>query len=306
MTTRLIADVGGTNTRVGLADHGALRADTVYSYRNDSYADFADVLDDYLAEHDHDDIDEIVVAIAGPVTGATARLTNRDWHFDTRGLSERFNGAKVGLMNDLMALGQAVAVLGPQSLDPIHAPDDADPDGQAVVIGIGTGFNVSPILQQGGHVVAGISEYGHLSLHSDIAEALRSHIGAAADAFTTTEHLFSGRGFASVFSALTGAPMPDTDQIDPVGNADHRRAMGVYAELMAILSRNLLLAFMPRCGVFFAGGVARNVLASDARADFLRVYSAPMDLGPDLVAPAFSILDDAAALKGCARFAIGG
>lgn len=306
MTIRLIADVGGTNTRVGLADSGVLRANTVYSYRNDSYADFADVMDDYLADHDHNEVDEIVVAIAGPVTGATARLTNRNWHFDTRRLSERFNGAKVGLMNDLMALGQAVAVLGPTSLDPVHAPDDADPDGQAVVIGIGTGFNVSPILQQGGHVLAGIAEYGHLSLHHDIIDALRSHIGDQADAFTTTEHLFSGRGFASVFSVLTGAAMPETDQIDPKNNADHRRVMGIYAELMAILTRNLLLAFMPRRGVYFAGGVARNVLASDARADFLRVYTAPMDLGPDLVAPAFSILDDAAALKGCARFAIDG
>ena len=62
-----------------------------------------------------------------------------------------------------------------------------------------------------------------------------------------------------------------------------------------------MLAFLPTAGIFFAGGVARNLLATPARKRFFADFAKPFDLDQTLSAPVFSILDDAAALKGCAR-----
>ncbi len=98
---RLAADVGGTNTRLGLARDGVLLADTVQSFRNEAFSGFTAVLDQYLQKAASGGVAEVAIAIAGPVTGATARLTNRDWHFDAAALSRHLSGAGVFLLNDL-------------------------------------------------------------------------------------------------------------------------------------------------------------------------------------------------------------
>lgn len=285
---RLAADVGGTNTRLGLARDGVLLADTVRSFRNEAFDGFAEVMDRYLQGAAPDGVAEVAIAIAGPVTGATARLTNRDWHFDAAALSQHLNGARVHLLNDLAALGQACPHLEADCLDTVIAPaDSAGGDGQRLVAGIGTGFNLSPVLQAGGQVQCLNVEYGHVSLPLDVAGHLRINVPEA-DAFTTVEHLFSGRGYAAV-----RAHFPEDD----TGAQDFQ---AFYANLLALLARNLMLAFLPAQGVYFAGAVARSILTSPARAVFAEHFQQPFELDARITAPVHVILDDAAALKGCA------
>ncbi|MEW2914137.1 glucokinase [Leisingera sp. JC11] len=286
---RLAADVGGTNTRLGLARNGVLLADTVQSFRNEAHGSFAEVMDRYLQGTAPGGVAEVAIAIAGPVTGSTARLTNRDWHFDAAALSQHLNGAQVHLLNDLAALGQACPHLGADCLDTVIAPArDADGDSQRLVVGIGTGFNLSPVLQSGGQVHCLNVEYGHVSLPLDVAELLRSRIGVAAVEFPTVEHLFSGRGHAAVRACFPG------------DDADTGAFQAVYAELLALLARNLMLAFLPAQGLYFAGAVARSLLASPARQVFADLFRQPFKLDARIAAPVHVILDDAAALKGCA------
>ncbi|WP_259969732.1 glucokinase [Leisingera caerulea] len=282
--------MGGTNTRLGLAEGGVLLADTVQSFRNKGYSGFTEVMDQYLQNAAPSGVAEVVIAIAGPVAGTTARLTNRDWHFDAAALSRHLSGARVHLLNDLAALGQACPHLGADCLDTVIAPvDDAGGDGQRLVAGIGTGFNLSPVLQAGGQVQCLNVEYGHVSLPLDVAEHLRARLGDTG-AFRTVEHLFSGRGHAAVRGQFA-----DDDQ----------GAQAFYAELLALLARNLMLAFLPAQGIYFAGAVARSLLSSPARQVFAEAFRQPFALDTGIEAPVFVILDDAAALKGCAAVAAG-
>ena len=291
---RLAADVGGTNTRLGLAEGGVLLADTVQSFRNKGYSGFTEVMDQYLQNAAPSGVAEVVIAIAGPVAGTTARLTNRDWHFDAAALARHLNGARVHLFNDLAALGQACPHLGADCLDTVIAPaDDAGGDGQRLVAGIGTGFNLAPVLQAGCQVQCLNVEYGHVSLPLDVAELLRSRIGDAAAEFRTVEDLFSGRGYAAV-----RAQFADDD-------AGTQAFQGLYADLLSLLARNLVLAFLPAQGIYFAGAVARSLLSSPARQVFAEAFRQPFALDTGIEAPVFVILDDAAALKGCAAVSAG-
>lgn len=291
---RLAADVGGTNTRLGLARGGVLLADTVQSFRNDAFDGFADVMDLYLQDAAPEGVAEVAIAIAGPVTGATARLTNRDWHFDAAALSRHLNGAQVHLLNDLAALGQVCPHLQADCLDTVVAPaSDAGGDGQRLVVGIGTGFNLSPVLDAGGQLQCLNVEYGHVSLPLDVAERLRSHV-TKAGTFTTVEHLFSGRGHAAVRSHF------------PADDAGTQEFLGFYAHLLALLARNLMLAFLPAQGMYFAGAVARSILTSPARGLFAEHFQQPFALDARIAAPVHVILDDAAALKGCAALRLPG
>jgi glucokinase len=284
---RLVADVGGTNTRLCLAMGGALRRETLRSYRNDDFAGFADVVRAYLDASGATGVSEAVVAIAGPVTNQKGRLTNRDWPFTSATLADVLPEARLHLINDLSALGYSVPKLEAAHLDPIlTAPPPAADIEQALVIGVGTGFNVSCMIRAGGRTLCPEAEMGHVPLPFDVRARLVDGIGARATAFITNEHLFSGRGYQTVESAYRGEDFA-----------------GYYAELLGIFARGALLAFMPRRGIYFSGGVARNLLATKARERFIEAFRQPLPLDVDLVVPVYAILDDSAALMGCADYA---
>ena len=304
---RLVADVGGTNTRIGLAEKSGLLAATVAGYRNDDYPDFLSLAEAFLSEAGAVRVSEAAVAVAGPVSRGRARLTNRDWQFDEARLSARFGGTPVRLLNDLKALGQAVPLLDRTSLDTVFAadPPPGEPT-QALIIGIGTGFNVSPVIRAAGRVTCPDAEFGHVHLPRDIAEPLTARFGASAAQFETVEQVFSGRGFAAVSELCLGRRILDMREIGPDTDPRERDLLAFYARLLAALTRNLLLAFLPTAGIFFAGGVARALLATPARAEFVARFRAPFSLDPRLTAPVHLILDDAAALKGCAAYPVGG
>ncbi|MEO0973337.1 MAG: glucokinase, partial [Pseudomonadota bacterium] len=87
---RLVADVGGTNTRAAI-----VRADGSLAHlsrlRNDKHAGLGEALSAYL-ESISDALSappqDAAIAVAAPITGAEVRLTNRrDWVFSTASLA---------------------------------------------------------------------------------------------------------------------------------------------------------------------------------------------------------------------------
>ena len=72
--TILVADVGGTNTRLALGEENGLGLRNVQHFQNDEYHSLYDVIADYQSEP----INTICVAMAGPVSEDQGSLTNRD------------------------------------------------------------------------------------------------------------------------------------------------------------------------------------------------------------------------------------
>lgn len=281
---RLVADVGGTNTRLGLARGGAPDPATVRSYRNEGFGGFADLVERYLAETGAAVPDLLVAAVAGPVSDGRARLTNRDWSFDAAALSAQFS-AEVALLNDLGALGHAVAHLDDGQRRAVLRPETPPSGEQALVVGVGTGFNVCPVVTAGGRRVCLRAEYGHTHLPAPARDMLREALGPEADRFLSVEDIFSGRGFQAAKSLFAGA-----------------RFEGFYAELLGVLAGDLMLAFLPTDGLYFAGGVARGLLTSGAAECFVHSFEVASSRKFGLSAPVWVITDDAAALTGCAVF----
>lgn len=282
---RLVADIGGTNARLAFAQDRVVVLDSVRSYRNDQFDGFLTLVRTYLAQSDARDVSELIVAVAGPVLGDQARLTNRDWRFDANTLSADLGLRSVTLINDLSALGHALPSLSRSHLMSIYEtgfnPAVAT---QSLIVGIGTGFNVSPVLHFGDTVRCVDTEFGHVSLMGSVLLNATPELRNVFDKFSTVEECFSGRGYQAVMR--------------------HGGTPAEYAALMGALTRDLLMAFMPRSGIYFNGGVARSVLSSPARSEFVRVFQQPFELSPDLTAPVALINDDTAALIGCARVAL--
>ena len=121
----LLADVGGTNTRVGLADARGLLPDSVRIYENAGFDGLAPLLAAYLCETEPGPIDALCAGVAGPVRDGDAQLTNHDWFIAAADLAAATGAARVRLINDLQAQGYALDDVPPAARVPLF--DGAPP-----------------------------------------------------------------------------------------------------------------------------------------------------------------------------------
>ncbi|KAA2316271.1 ROK family protein [Pseudooceanicola sediminis] len=300
---KLVADVGGTNVRFALVEGDRVQPDTISSFRNDDFATFRDAAAQYIEDKGKPALTRMAIAVAGPVNGTHARLTNREWYFDTVALAADF-GVSVALLNDLKALGYSVSTLSADSFLRVTPHIDIDGAGdQRLVAGIGTGFNVSPVVMTQQGVVCPNAEMGHIQLSWRLYQAVADQVGHGDHGYDTVEHLFSGRGCEKLWRASSGSDLSFAQAL--AASTDQAiEFAGVYADMMAVLAQDLVLAFMPSGGLYFAGGVARAILTGPAAAHgldcFRAAYMRPLALDTAARVPVSLILDDHAALSGCA------
>ncbi len=306
-TACLVADVGGTNTRLAVWDGAHLQHQTRIA--NDAHAGFNDLLRAYLAAQPVGRLTSCCIAIAGPVTGGRAELTNRKWVVEPVEVARVLSlasGDDVRLTNDLVAQGHALAALGGDQLR--HLRGRAASGGQQLVVGVGTGFNVCLVRDSAAGPVVFEAELGHASLPDRVARVLSDVLGDAAGVITTNEDIFSGRGLSRLHGLLTGWGDCPCETIladyDPARPSAETRAVDLVARLMGLMTRELVYYYLPMGGIYFAGSVARGVLSTSAKSIFLESFTRPgRFLDQVEQVPVRVISDDGAALLGAARIA---
>lgn len=326
----IVGDIGGTNTRLAWADAGGLRTSSLRRYTNSEFPRFEDLLERFLAEASGQP-QAICLAVAGPVSPVQARLTNRDWTITPAALGARFGAGRVVLLNDLAALGHAVARL-PDDTSPRIDPgaDAAGGGAQGLVIGIGTGLNAC-VFRRGQAEIAGPgpearrvevleAEAGHAALPAkvlaDLCAGLPPGAAPTAAAAPSCEALLAGSGLVRLARLIAGAGPEAAEgwvrsatgdgrevlaQAD-AGVPDAVRAVTLFGTLMGGLTREFALLYLPRGGIWMAGSVANGVLAApQARAAFLAAFARPVAAVAGLAqqVPLRMITEDAAALEGC-------
>jgi glucokinase len=304
----LVADVGGTNARLALARDGRLDPASLRRLANDRFDSFDAVLDAYLAAGDGTPVEAMCVAVAGPVSAGRAALTNRGWHFDAARLAARTASARAVLINDLTALGHALATLAPDGLAAVWTPDDAArvPNRQALVLGLGTGVNVCAVRRLDGGAVCLEAEAGHATLPAAVAAIVVQAAGAAPDDFPSVEELFAGRGLARLHALLHGVAPVAGDRIvaaHAAGDGAATATLALFARALGAYCREIALQFLPREGLFLAGSVARGVLEAGQADAFRAGFTGGDGRFEPLVrsVPVATIRDDMAALNGCLR-----
>lgn len=311
MTLTLLADIGGTNTRVALARAGQLLPDTIRRYPNDHHPALEPILAAYLAEEDARPIIGACVAAAGPVRDGVATMTNLDWRITPEGVAGATGAMRVAVLNDLQAQGHALGSLGPEALQPILPGAPAAPGASALVIGIGTGFNAAPVHETPGGRFVAASECGHVTLPLRCDEDIRLMRFLVADhGFASVEDVLSGRGIAAIHAFLRaetghGAPRDAASIMTAVatGDALSQATLRIFVRLLAGVIGDLALTHLPFGGIYLCGGVARAVAPYLATAGFARALRDKGRFSDFLAAfPVTAIADDYAALAGCAAY----
>ena len=300
----LLADVGGTNARLAIARNGVIDASSITRYRGEDYESFDRVVKTYMTEQDNPRLSAVCVAVAGPVSGGKAELTNRDWDFSEDRLARLTDADHVRLINDLTALDYATPHLEAEGVSILrNAPAHRARNGQSLVVGAGTGFNVCAVRSlPGGGIAAMEAEEGHTNLPSNIAGILEDRIGAERmSAFFSTEETFAGRGLAAMHHALHGEKVERAEAISTAameGDGKAEETYQLFTELFGLLLRELALRFMPLDGMFLAGSVARSFAHRTQSLETAFLAEPYMREIPENT-PLLLIRDDMAALHGC-------
>lgn len=264
-TLSLVADVGGTNTRVALAEGPALLMDSVEKFRNADHPGLGSVLQTYIEAREVDCLGA-AVAIAGPVRDGKGSLTNLDWSVDPGMVARVTQAEHVAVLNDLQAQGYAMGMIAEENLTTIiEAPPGAQ--GTRLVIGVGTGFNAAVVLDTPFGRVVPPSEAGHANMPLRTEEELRlCRFVETSHGFPAIEDVLSGRGLEHLYAWLQSEAGLDKElrAADIMGSTDSdpvaREAVRWFVKILGTVAGNLSLIHLPFGGVSLIGGVSRAMI----------------------------------------------
>lgn len=309
--TVLVGDIGGTNTRFGVAhvENGVVKIDGFFKTPNDAHTNFKSALRLFLDQSDTRP-EHACFAIAGPVSNNAVKLTNRDWSIIGQDLKTDFDLESVCLINDFAAMARAVPELeSGQFIDLI--PGQSVPDAPIIVTGPGTGFGVATLMQtpigkwqvlqgEGGHMAYA----PQTELEYQVSQILvRDH------GYASNELVASGSGLPAVHRAFCEIYKTPYQEISPAnmlelaanGNEMFVALCNLRARTVLRAAGDLVLANGACGGVVLAGGVTERLMPYLQAADTLPSFSERGPLSHYLKAcPVRLMTDPAAPLIGAA------
>ncbi|MBE9154947.1 glucokinase [Cyanobium sp. LEGE 06113] len=315
--TVLAGDIGGTKTLLALYALCGPRLELLRSERYPSaeWPDLAPMVQAFLGSDSPPAA--ACFAVAGPVQGGEAHLTNLPWQLSEAELSRDTGIERVNLVNDFAVLVYGLPHLEPHQQAPVVA-------GQAVaaepllVLGAGTGLGVAIGLpaRDGAELTALASEAAHGEFAPRSAQewALKQWLLASLDLERLSiERVVSGTGLGHVTRWLLDSQDPggahplqslaatQPDELpaattaaaaegDPLATAALEVWLGAYGSVCG----DLALTSLSRGGIWLAGGTAAKLLEPLRGNTFREAFLAKGRLGRVLAnMPITAVLDPA-------------
>lgn len=304
-TVVLAADVGGTTTRVLLADSDGARCTTLREqhYVSADWPDLLPILEDFLAAPASSPAaprpTRACLAIAGPIDddgdAQQAHVTNLPWTLDSRSLAQRLGIPHLTLINDFAAIGHGIAALDADDLLTLQA-GEPQPRAPRAVLGAGTGLGQSILVWREGHYDVLPTEGGHVDFAPQNDQQMHLLNGLRAEyGHVSCERLCSGPGLAHIYRFLQerrGIAVPDAiaqafaepSLNDPAAaisrmalagsDALARESLTEFVRIYGAQAGNLALSCLSFGGLYVAGGIAPRILPALTDGEFLRAFNA--------------------------------
>ncbi|WP_253276857.1 glucokinase [Ruegeria sp. 6PALISEP08] len=269
----LVADIGGTNTRLGVVTNGDLTG-----LRKHPTGTLKDLLNAF-----HDLRDEVgtnpqavVAAGAGPVRNGVIRLTNANLDLSETELARATGAEQTFVINDFTAAAWSVSDVTQDDVSVLQGEANP-PIGTRLVVGPGTGLGVGALLYSEGHYHTVSGEGGHVGLYPrhrdevEIFEAARRIAPACffGDSLALEAEMFlSGTGLPILYQAVgmaaghaqipaqaaKGILQDARDASDPIAV----KTAQMFTTHLGALMGDMAVTLMPAGGVFLVGGVAEK------------------------------------------------
>ncbi len=321
----LAADIGATNTRLGLFSGEGARASLVASRRflNRNYHSMRELLEDFI--QNPREIAAVSIGVAGLVTNGHAYVTNLGWDIDSALFRETFPLARISLLNDVEAIAYGISSLAESDLLVLN-PGQRIATAPAALIASGTGLGEAIIYSRGDLELIAASEAGHADfapadgLQVQLLEFLwRSFRPVSWD------RVLSGPGLATMYEFLRdqdpgrelraiASRLRSEDPGAVIAGAGMNgecelcvAALDLFASVYGSEAGNHALRSLARRGVYLGGGIAPKIAAKLAEGAFMRFFCNKDRMGNFLsTIPVYVIMNDNAALMGAVRYASSG
>lgn len=289
MTYLLSGDIGGTKTLLQLSATADGHAPLLQrSYASAAYSSLTEIVDVFLDDAGIREIASACFALAGPVEGRVARLTNLPWMVDADEIASRFRIKHVGLLNDFEAAGYGIAELREADLLVLQAGERQDNETR-LLVGAGTGLGVAWLSWYEGAYLVHPSEAGHMDFATaDKTQDLLLQYMRHRHDHVSYERIVSGPGLLAIFDFMreTGIAVPSASMLAAIGKEDAaevitrysqrgdeeiaRMTVDLFLSVYGAFVGNMALAVLPRGGIYVGGGIAAKISAQMQGSEFMQ------------------------------------
>lgn len=281
----LLADLGGTNVRFGIAhpdEDPPLIQESIRRYHVKDYASLGEAAQQYFKETGHQ-AQRAIIAAAGRIdNGETVKVTNNPWAISAKNLTKELGLEWVHLVNDFAAQSMAVMLMSDKPdaeghVDLVQVGNSPIPkigskeEQTFVVVGPGTGLGVGGLLIRGDKVSVLQTEGGHagFAAHSaediEILKVLNLRYGRVSN-----ERLISGAGLVNLYNAICEVSGQKPDEAITPEDITRRatdetcamcgRAVETFAGIFGSVAGDLVLTLGAWDGVYLTGGMTPILL----------------------------------------------
>ena len=307
--TALVADIGGTNARFAIADLDSMVVPNFDSLSCARFRSLPEAAAAYLRQVGAKP-KAAAFAVAGPVTGERATITNLRWTMTTQELREATGAETVLLVNDFEAMALSVPHLGGGDLLQIGGGSPVERATKAVV-GPGTGLGVGGIVWSSKRWMPIPGEGGHASFACETAEeyAILEFLRGGLDHFSN-ERVLSGPGIINLYAAFAAyrglkSPVLEASEVtrrglfkeDPIAV----EALDFFVKALGRVAGDTALTLGAQGGVYLGGGIPPKIQDALAGPLFRTAFEQKGRLTPFLKPiPVYVILARDAGLRGTA------
>lgn len=307
---RLLADIGGTNARLGWQRPGRKPAGVRVLHVSE-YPTIESAIEHYLSTAKPPGrVTHAALAVAGPVTGDRVQLTNCPWGFSTAELARRFGLERLEVMNDFAALALAITKLRPDERIKIGR-GRAVPGSPIAVIGPGTGLGMAGLLFTDRGPQALASEGGKVALPvMDAREARVIETLRRSSEYVSAEDVLSGPGLVRLYEALA---VVDGHPARPMSPAAITRSalsgrlqlavatVEMFTAMLGTVAGDLAMTLSSLGGVYLGGGIVPRLGEALRRSPFRARFEQRGDFSHYLMGiPTYAITARMPALRGLA------
>ena len=306
--TRLVADIGGTNSRLALFDGATQALRSQRNYQNSDFPDFEAVVARWLDELAEPAPEQCCLAIAAPPFEDRVDMLNIDWSFSLQALASRFGFRSIQGINDFVGNAYALPHLGNEDLAVLRAAPGAAGT-RLATMGPGTGLGGCVLTRTAGQAIACHSEPGHMGLAAANQleiDLFRAVLGGPGEIYA--EYLLSGDGLLRLYRAMAEVRGEQATATSPADVSERALArecelsvatLDTFCALLGSVCGDFVLANGAFGGLYLAGGILPRILDILAAGPFLDRLRSKGKMAAHLdKVPVYVIVTDRAGLLG--------
>jgi glucokinase len=273
--------IGGTKVLLQLVDvsQAGRLVSAEERYESNAYATFDAMLQAFFDAHVAGPVAAACFAVAGPVFGDHAEVTNLTWTMDATALAKKFSIGRVSLINDFYAVALGVPILAPGDFLVLNSGSRVN-FAPIAILGAGTGLGQANLVHEGAKWNVVPSEGGHADFAPQDEEQTRLFLSLHAKfGHVSWERLLSGAGLVNIHNFLTGEERPYDESLPMEiaksladGDAVAARTFAIFVDIYGAEAGNMALRLLARGGVYLAGGVAAKNIEQFTDGRFMQAF----------------------------------